>query len=154
MSARRERLRPRFEAVLRTAYRFKAFASPMSEMWKVKLSDEDVKRLQPLIQEMDRETEDAQIALRLEDQAEPLNALTAIKASFITFRNAVMRSPGEGEQAGKAFDKAIEMATKIDEALPSLEEALLTTLESLVPPLPPKPTSLRARFLDSLGFGD
>jgi hypothetical protein len=154
MGARRERLRPRFEGILRTAYRFKALAAPMSELWKSKLTEEDMKRLQPLIQEIDRETEDAQIALRLEDQAEPLSALSAIKSNFITFRSAVNRSTGEGERAEKAFDKAVEMATKIDEALPSLEKALLDTLEALVPPPPAPISSWWSRVLDWLGFGD
>jgi len=56
----------------------------MSELWKSKLTEEAIKRLQPIIQEIDRETEDAQIALRLEDQADPLSALSAIKSNFIT----------------------------------------------------------------------
>lgn len=154
MSARRERLRPRFEGILRTAYRFKALAAPMSNMWKAKLTEEDITQLQPIIQAMDSETEDAQVALKLEDQSRPLNALSAIKANFITFRSAVTRSTGEGERAEKAFDTAIDMATKIDAALPSLEDALLDTLETLVPPTPYLKRSRWARFLDLMGFGD
>jgi len=126
----------------------------MSDMWKAKLTEEDLKRLQPIIQEMDRETEDAQVALKLEGQSGPLNDLSVIKSNFITFRSAVTRSTGEGERAEKAFDTAIEMATKIDAALPSLEKALLDTLEALVPPTPPLKLSGVARFLDLLGFGD
>jgi hypothetical protein len=154
MSARRERLRPRFEGILKTAYRFKALASPMSEMWKSKLTEEDLKRLQPIIQEIDRETEDAQVALNLEDQSEPLAALKTIRDNFITFRSSTRSSDAEGERAEKAFDTAVAMATEIDNALPSLEEALLNTLESLVPPKTPLTPSGRPRVLDWLGFGD
>jgi len=153
MSARRERLRPRFEGILKTAYRFRALASPMSEMWKSKLTEEDIERLKPIILEIDRETEDAQVALMLEDQSEPLVALKSIKDNFIKFRSAATRSTGEGERAETAFDTAVAMATEIDAALPSLEKALLDTLESLVPP-PPLTPSRQARVLDWLGFSD
>src|SRR5216683_2322359 len=104
ISARRERLRPRFEGILRTAYRFKGLAAPMSDLWKSKLTEEDIKRLQPIILEIDRETEDAQVALKLEGQSGPLNDLSVIRSNFIAFRSAVTRSTGEGERAEKAFD--------------------------------------------------
>jgi hypothetical protein len=153
LSARRERIRPRFESILRTARRFKELASPMSALWKEKLSPDDIKQLQPIIEQIDRETEDAQVALTLEGQSQPLDALTSIRKQFIQFRSSASRSTREGEQAAKAFDSAVAMATEIEKALPAMEKALYEALESLIPPGRSGP-SRRHRFLDWLGFGD
>jgi hypothetical protein len=155
MSAKRERLRPRFEGILKTAYRFQALAAPNSEMWKSKLTEDDLEKLMPILKKIDRETAAAQVALKLEDQEEPLAALKAIRMNFFNFRMAVARSSTERneDEAGKASDLSIKLATEIDAALPNLEKALLDRLEALIPPHS-SASSKPARFLEWLGFGD
>jgi hypothetical protein len=154
-TARRERLRVQFERSLSSAFRFSDLVAPMSPMWKTKLTEEEVARIEPFLDQALTDAAVADVALRLEGEASALAAIRSIRDHFLKFRLAVrfQDMPAKLKALEQGRDDALDAATAIASELPDLEAALLKQLEALVPPGPPE-KGRRKAIANWLGFGE
>ncbi|HXM55171.1 MAG TPA: MFS transporter [Candidatus Dormibacteraeota bacterium] len=125
---RRRRLRPSVERLLRTAIRFERYTSRWSPAWRPDLSDDARERARELADQLDEDTEMAEVALRLEDAHGLAGVLGELRTRLARFRLLVEPAPPGADPSARLAELGA-VAAAVTASLPDLKAAVLAELQ-------------------------